>query len=148
MYRYDALSYVWGDPEETLPLSIDGHRLDVTTNLHAALSRLRHSSFPRLLWIDAICINQRDHSEKEQQIQYMGVIYSQVNCVIVWLGEATDDSDLACERIRNAAIGTHTGTSDSDIAKRAEFQLLRRTWFRRIWVSWTQSIIFVLQVAY
>lgn len=49
LYRYDALSYVWGDPDESLPISIDGHRFDFTLNLHAALSRLRHYSFPRLL---------------------------------------------------------------------------------------------------
>ncbi|OAK97632.1 HET-domain-containing protein [Phaeosphaeriaceae sp. SRC1lsM3a] len=134
LYRYDALSYVWGNPDETLSVAIDGHRLDVTLNLYAALSRLRHHSFARLLWIDAICINQRDQSEKEQQIQYMTTIYSQANFVIVWLGEAANDSDLACERIRNTASKTHTDASDSDEARWAECQLLARPWFRRIWI--------------
>lgn len=95
LYRYDALSYTWGDPDETLSVAIDGHFFEVTLNLYAALFRLRHHSFARLLWIDAICINQRDQSEKEQQIQFMATIYSHANCVIVWLGEAADDSDLA-----------------------------------------------------
>lgn len=134
-YRDDALSYVWGDPDETLPVIMDGHRFDVTSNLHAALSQLRHYSFARLLWVDAICINQRDNTEKEQQIQYMTTIYSQANCVVVWLGEAANDSDLACERIRNAASQNYQGTSNDNQAKWAERQLLQRAWFRRIWVS-------------
>lgn len=162
LYRYDALSYVWGNPDETLPVHIDGHRFNVTTNLHAALSRLRHRTFARLLWIDAICINQENQTEKGQQIQYMTTIYSHANCVIVWLGEAADDSDLACEKIRSAASIPETDSDSSDTdswqiyddssddadddddggggdddeeTARAECQLLKRTWFRRIWVS-------------
>jgi hypothetical protein len=101
-HLYDALSYVWGNPHEQLPIFIHEHSFDVTVNLHAALLRLRNHSIERILWVDAICINQTDSKEKGQQIQSMAKIYGYANRVIVWLGEAADDSDLALEEIRVA----------------------------------------------
>jgi hypothetical protein len=43
-YLYEALSYVWGNPHETLPIYVDGEQFRVTVNLHAVLSRLRDPS--------------------------------------------------------------------------------------------------------
>lgn len=107
-HPYDALSYVWGDPSKPQPMfvrkhkSISGHNLQVTRNLHEALLRLRNCFVERILWIDAVCINQKDDQEKEQQIQFIARIYGQANRVIVWLGETADDSDQALQEIRNA----------------------------------------------
>jgi hypothetical protein len=56
-HMYDALSYVWGDPDEKLPIFIHNHRFGVTINLHVALSRLRNHSFKRILWVDALYID-------------------------------------------------------------------------------------------
>jgi hypothetical protein len=63
----------------------------VTRNLHVALSRLRLEHSHRLLWIDAMCINQDDFSERGQQVSIMRLIYGRANKVCVWLG-ITDDS--------------------------------------------------------
>jgi hypothetical protein len=98
-HLYEALSYVWGDENKTLPIFIGKHRFDVTENLHAALSRLRDHSLDRIIWVDAICINQRDDEEKEKQIQLMASIYGQAYSVVVWLGKEADNSDLALEAI-------------------------------------------------
>ena len=38
------------------------------------------------LWIDAICINQTEHTEKGHQVQMMGDIYQKAQFVFVWLG--------------------------------------------------------------
>ncbi|KAF7864071.1 hypothetical protein EAF04_007036 [Stromatinia cepivora] len=103
-HLYEALSYTWGgfdDPPQCI--SIDGHFLPVTSNLYAALLRLRNCTFNRIIWVDAICINQEDEQEKSRQIQMMARIYGQANRVIVYLGKAADDSDLALESIRIAA---------------------------------------------
>ncbi|CZR69913.1 uncharacterized protein PAC_19813 [Phialocephala subalpina] len=133
-HQYEALSYVWGDPKETLPISIDKHDLPVTENLHAALSRLRHRFIVRIIWVDAICINQADRQEKEHQIKSMAKIYGQANRVIVWLGEAADDSDRALEYIRIAASKKPTNSSNNETTQQAILALLQRAWFRRIWV--------------
>jgi hypothetical protein len=74
----------------------------VTVNLHEALSHLRDRSIERIIWVDAVCINQNDGEEKGQQIQLMAKIYGQASRVLVWLGEAADNSDQALEEIRLA----------------------------------------------
>jgi hypothetical protein len=140
-HLYDALSYVWGNPDEKLPIFIHGHSFDVTVNLRAALSHLRNHTIERILWVDAICIRQEDEEEKEKQIQSMAKIYGQANRVVVWLGEAADDSDLALEEIRIRAAGDNKSKNslDSGRTQQAVLALLQRPWFRRIWV-WEQIL--------
>jgi hypothetical protein len=138
-HLYEALSYVWGEPADKLPILMHGHSFSVTVNLHAALQRLRNHVMQRILWVDALCINQDDQEEKEHQIQAMTTIYGKASRVIVWLGEAADDSDKALEDIRIAG--------DSEIAFQSSYKhterqslegpmlaLLQRPWFYRIWV--------------
>jgi hypothetical protein len=87
---YCALSYVWGDPRVTEGIQVHGRELQVTTNLQSALQCLRLCDDSRILWIDAICINQGNPTERNEQIQNMVQIYSLAASVFVWLGN--DDS--------------------------------------------------------
>jgi hypothetical protein len=134
-HPYDALSYVWGTPDESRSIRIDERDVLVTPNLYKALSHLRHCFIERILWADAVCINQEDVKEKEQQIQFMARIYGQANRVVVWLGEAAGDSDLALEEIRAAGGQKPTKSLDNKTNKQAVLALLQRPWFQRIWVS-------------
>ncbi|KAI1366698.1 heterokaryon incompatibility protein-domain-containing protein [Xylaria arbuscula] len=88
--RYEALSYVWGARQGTVPITCNGQDLLVTPNCVAALTRLRRSSLKRTLWIDAICIDQGTDaaatSERNKQVAMMGEIYRSAQGVIVWLG--------------------------------------------------------------
>jgi hypothetical protein len=140
-HLYEALSYVWGNPDETLPIFIHEHGFNVTVNLRAALLRLRNHSIERILWVDAICIDQANWEEKGHQIQSMAKIYGQANRVVVWLGEAADDSDLAFEEIRVAGGKKSKSTNPLDCGsiQQAVLALLQRPWFRRIWV-WEQTL--------
>ena len=133
-HLYEALSYVWGNPNKTVPIFIGQYRFKVTENLHMALLRLRNHSIERIIWVDAVCINQADKQEKAHQIQYMGKIYGQANRVIIWLGEAADDSDQAFEDIRVAAEDEFTNSPSNKTGRKAILKLLERSWFRRIWV--------------
>jgi hypothetical protein len=130
---YEALSYVWGDPEDTRPIDIGEHELPVTTNLYAALSHLRNFSLERIIWIDAICIDQKNSEEKVQQIQLMAKIYSQASRVLVWLGEAADNSDQALKEI-SAAGRKAIHSLNNETIQLAVLTLLQRNWFQRIWV--------------
>ena len=94
---FEALSYVWGDPNVTSPILIDGKPFQVTANLHSALQYLRPQEKPRTLWIDALCIDQGNDVEKSTQVQLMGDIYRQASRVLAWLGAAEDDSDLVMD---------------------------------------------------
>jgi hypothetical protein len=130
---YEALSYVWGSPDVPRCIYIGDEHLDVTPNLYAALFRLRHTDFPRTLWIDAICINQENGEEKGHQIRIMARVYGEAIRVLVWLGESADDSDRALEAIRTGLIPSGDKHEKKEIA-RAVALLLERDWFQRIWV--------------
>lgn len=88
---YEALSYLWGAREGSLPLSCNGERLLITPNCDSALRRLRHEDVPRTLWVDAICIDQtktgEGYKDRGVQVPLMGEIYSKASRTLCWLGE-------------------------------------------------------------
>ncbi|KAF2647811.1 HET-domain-containing protein [Lophiostoma macrostomum CBS 122681] len=91
-HLYEALSYVWGSSEDSKVVHVDGRRMNITQNLHGALLHLRDPTFARILWIDAICINQDDLDERAQQVRFMARIYGCAQRVVVWLGEEANGS--------------------------------------------------------
>lgn len=95
-YDYEALSYVWGDPVDTIPIHVNGCHLDAARNLFCALRRLRRSSGPRKVWVDAISINQDDLDERGAQVNMMREIYSKAS-VLVYLGESLATEAITLE---------------------------------------------------
>jgi hypothetical protein len=91
--NYVALSYTWGDPRDTEKITVDQSLVSVTRNLHSALKHLRYEKTVRIIWIDAICINQSDDEEKSWQVQLMSEIYQRASFVSIWLGPADATSD-------------------------------------------------------
>ncbi|KAK0627606.1 heterokaryon incompatibility protein-domain-containing protein [Immersiella caudata] len=93
---YEALSYTWelgyeysaGLSKMKAPghIECNGITVEVGANLYHALRRLRLERTSRLLWIDAICINQDDIQERSQQVAIMGDIFRNAYGVLVWLG--------------------------------------------------------------
>ncbi|KAI1132606.1 heterokaryon incompatibility protein-domain-containing protein [Nemania abortiva] len=139
--RYAALSYVWGDANTTDDIVVNGINLPVTANLASALEHIRKNGLPynkgigklHHLWVDAICINQDDVQEKNNQVPLMGKLYANASAVLSWLG--TPDSkqlDKALQIIHDIApvIGaTPDGPGDgrSDELTRAGFEWLNST---------------------
>ena len=74
--------------------------LSITQNLSTALRYLRKPATNRVVWIDAICINQDDIQERSLEVARMGFIYNKARQVIVWLGPHTENSELAIETLR------------------------------------------------
>lgn len=94
-HSYEALSYVWGPPADPQTILIgENGKLQVTKNLYAALVRLRHRALNRVLWVDAVCINQNNISERSVQVQYMTKIYAYASRVVVWVEEVVDAGAL------------------------------------------------------
>ncbi|KAJ0122042.1 heterokaryon incompatibility protein [Diaporthe amygdali] len=87
---YTALSYVWGSPKRNavLHLGDDGKRVKITENAEALLRNLRRPDESRRVWIDGVCINQDDLTERSHQVSLMHAIYSGASNVLVWLGES------------------------------------------------------------
>ncbi|RGP81444.1 Heterokaryon incompatibility protein [Fusarium longipes] len=98
--KYEALSYHWGDATVKRQMNCSGCDIDITVNLHNALSDLRLPDRQRVLWVDQLCINQEEINEKEKQISLMGSIYSQALQVLIYLGKADQSSCGAIESIR------------------------------------------------
>lgn len=93
--RFEALSYAWGDAAtpRTLHVADGAAAVPITASLASALARTRRPDAPRALWVDAVCINQRDPAEKAAQVGLMDLIYSAAERVIVDLGEDGDGGD-------------------------------------------------------
>ena len=97
---FEALSYTWGSPENPTNIfatdssGISG-TLSVTKNLGEALPYLRYEDKDRVLWIDAISVNQRDQTERSRQVQHMAEIYSKAVRVVAWLGPSTKLTPVA-----------------------------------------------------
>jgi len=70
---------------------IDDQTMLVGANLHSALLNLRYEDRERILWIDAICIDQTSPTERNQQVTIMGDIYKQSWRVLVWLRDADEE---------------------------------------------------------
>ena len=81
---YVALSYCWGTPAKTTSVKWDGGSLMVSRTVRDILEAFKETA--SLLWIDALCINQSDIPERNQQVALMADIYSKATAVNVWLG--------------------------------------------------------------
>ncbi|KAF4431028.1 heterokaryon incompatibility het-6 [Fusarium acutatum] len=133
---YEALSYVWGDIKPVRYITLGEQDISITPNLHSALIHLRYPNTIRTLWVDALCINQSVHSERNQQVRIMGDIYKSARQVVVWLGDAADDSHLVFQHLNDDSIpdSFHSGSPPPEDERRAWGALVKRPWFFRTWV--------------
>jgi hypothetical protein len=102
--HYEALSYEWGSPGTEKDISLDGIAFSVRKNLWSALYHLRQKKISRIMWIDALCIDQSNVLERNHQVGMMGDIYRNAHMVNAWLGEATPESPRAFRKIKRAAF--------------------------------------------
>jgi hypothetical protein len=153
----EALSYVWGDETHKKSIECSGNRLDITRNLHEALLHLRSKDQRRVLWVDAICINQEDNFERSKQVLLMRQIYAGAQQVLVWLGpESPDDREafnvMHWLHSQTPAANVNDEYFRDEISSRAvqfvastwaddaeppwdDFvRMFMRPWFERIWV--------------
>jgi len=89
--EYEALSYAWGDPSVTKRIFLQGCPFEATVNLVSALQHLRQSGNARIMWVDALCIDQSNVAERGHQVAFMAKIYSGALRDILWLGDDPDD---------------------------------------------------------
>ncbi|KAL9597505.1 MAG: hypothetical protein Q9219_005087 [cf. Caloplaca sp. 3 TL-2023] len=136
--QFTALSYTWGDPSNPGFIFLnDCCSLPITRNLEAALRHLRLQTESVRLWVDAICINQADLDEKTLQVSMMRDIYVSALETWVWLGPASADSDEAMEMVQRFQHRDFF-TDEIKLVKREAWEgignLMRRSWWTRIWV--------------
>ena len=130
--EYYGVSYCWGDAAVTKPLVVDGHEVQVTSNLEAALRELRRTiGTCDLFWVDALCINQADLYERSYQVSRMGLIFASAMVVLAWLGPADADSDFAIDFVCNRPSLTAT---DQDRIDAALQKFGERPFWKRVWI--------------
>ncbi|KAH7349711.1 heterokaryon incompatibility protein-domain-containing protein [Plectosphaerella cucumerina] len=93
--HYEAVSYrwpngSWGSLESMAPVLFMGRKVHINSRLSLYLSRLQLRDRSRILWIDGLCINQRDPDERQQQVSMMQTIYARALRVLMVL----DDDDI------------------------------------------------------
>jgi hypothetical protein len=142
---YEALSYAWGDPTITRKILVDGKKLPVTVNLLAALENFRDPELHIRLWVDAICVNQRNLSERGQQVKLMRRVFSQARRTLVWLGVEENDSNTAMDLLESGLWGIDGGR-DIEQELIALAQLFQRPWWFRIWVI--QEVVVSFEVSF
>jgi hypothetical protein len=111
---YNALSYVWGDVEDNFPITVDGTVFLATKNLKLALQYIREAHRDIVLWVDALCINQNDTDERNNQVPLMGTLYSEAKEVIIWLGEADETTDGLVRVVQETGLPALPATDAED----------------------------------
>lgn len=126
---YEALSYTWGSKMHTEHIHVDHCcQLSITENLSAALRDLRKTDQSRVLWVDALSINQDDNYEKSSQIQLMGKVYARAAQVLVWLGAYGLPDKHHAERLRSRG-----SKSSVEASLRSALRHTEPSWWTRAW---------------
>ncbi|EHK48138.1 hypothetical protein TRIATDRAFT_24482, partial [Trichoderma atroviride IMI 206040] len=158
LIQYEALSYTWGASATPKNVTVDEQKLAITANLHLVLISLRRPDTDRILWIDAICIDQSNKRERSHQVAQMSDIYKQADCVLFFLGHTTYSTDVFMDymslfqqersnyayqswardderwKIIQEAVQGETDKPDIKILSLGLKCLLNSPWFLRVWI--------------
>lgn len=110
--RYTCLSYRWGDDLPANPILVNGTEFLVRSNLFSFLATAAKSEWQkkvqrlcgperseayeeRWFWIDALCIDQQNSTERNHQVQQMGKIFASAEQVFIWLGNTANRNLLS-----------------------------------------------------
>lgn len=161
---YFALSYTWGDVSKTKGIlcvaddkialhmksepteagDVEIGELQISMNLLAALRNARQTDQVAIMWVDAICIDQENIEERNQQVLVMWEIYIRASQTIIYLGESSEFSDdgfSLIEDLYSARQPNGTQVIFKDLSEamtrhhwQGLYDILLRPWFKRIWV--------------
>jgi hypothetical protein len=168
--HWNAVSYTWGTDAPSKILYIDStfpHDpnsgctwINITPNVDTMLRHLRDGHEEHALWIDAICLNQNNMPEKNQQVPRMSWIYRLALQVPIWLGEDDGTAWLGMKLVEalpmigeRPELANHpNSTSILGLALRQHLgdqqphaldRLFHRPWFGRRWIL--QEVALALQ---
>ncbi|KAK9792919.1 putative Heterokaryon incompatibility domain-containing protein [Seiridium cardinale] len=145
--HFVALSYVWGESSRSRAIYCADQLMPVSDNCWEALWHLQHDPSGKdpgrnkdgslTLWIDSICINQKDEEEKLHQVPLMREIYTMAASVCIWLGCGSDVTDEAMDYMSIAAW-------QNEFIVNEEGQLSRHhTWTNG---PWSVALVFVFLI--
>lgn len=109
---YETVSYCWGDPRDTTCVEIDGCTVEIPYSAAEALLHLRLIDEDRMIWIDSLCINQRDTEERGQQVAKMHDIYGHGARNLIWLGADDGTVGTALSTVTRIVAEIKSETND------------------------------------
>ncbi|KAE9364625.1 HET-domain-containing protein [Stipitochalara longipes BDJ] len=112
-FEYVALSYFWGSWEDSQLISVNGQITHMTKNLHDYLQMLSKQLRPPWIWVDALCINQKDIDERSFQVKRMRSIYERGFVVHAWVGASSKDSSSGIQFLKSIYEKGRTIVEDS-----------------------------------
>ncbi|KAK8090459.1 hypothetical protein PG997_005420 [Apiospora hydei] len=128
--QYEALSYVWGSPDNPKEIHLNGTAHPVTRNLYNALKALRHPDKMRTLWVDAVCINQADLQERNAQVSMMDKVYLQASLVVTFWQKTNMSKSMQTVKSFGKDHTRHYTNSPQALL---DFHLNWDAWFFRAW---------------
>ena len=126
---YVALSYMWGDPTNTVPILVNNLEVQVTVNLRNALLRLRKEGVTNI-WADAVCINQGDNEERTAQVGRMSTIFRKASQVTVWLGREAEILEQALQIYNTRSLYDEVRLSLGPFVR----ELISKPYWKRVWI--------------
>ncbi|WAO96031.1 Hypothetical protein NCS54_01368800 [Fusarium falciforme] len=146
--QYDALSYMWGDPSVTQPITVDNNEsFPATASLHEALRHLRLPDQVRHLWVDAVCINQSDTKERSHQVALMKDIYSKAGTVRVWIDvHLSPHNDAVRKLLSFSSRSTLDDLGDDPVFWEPLIPLFQSPYWDRLWIQ--QELVFASKLEF
>ena len=172
--QYEALSYEWGNPDPYFWIDVEDSNtkfqgsIALTANLYNTLCDIRdrtENSRPTL-WIDQICINQHENSEKQHQVNLMKEIYQNASRVVSYLGPSMPSDDAAFDLLQYILDLYHDIDLDSheqvaatkDMCRSSDLysarfernfpQKIDQAMWRMLFGPWTRRLWMVQEVCY
>jgi hypothetical protein len=139
---FEAISYRWGSPEGRHLVQLNGRLFPITSSQNQMIRNLRDVQNIRRVWIDALCINQKDIAERKDQVQLMRKVFGYARSVSIYLDSEIDESGPAYRKFL-------TFTSDCKIEDLLEEEsifwrqicnALQSEYFERVWVQQEMSV--------
>ncbi|KAF7680529.1 hypothetical protein GT037_002180 [Alternaria burnsii] len=130
---FKALSYRWGDDIPEFAVCLDGHQILIRSNLHIIMAQMVAENNRDWIFIDALCINQDDETEKLSQVSAMGEVYQRALEVIAWIVPDPDQCESDAEE---ASDETADGPEHTLPLSRQQVKdvVLRNSYWSRLWI--------------
>ncbi|EXL64740.1 hypothetical protein FOPG_19004 [Fusarium oxysporum f. sp. conglutinans race 2 54008] len=146
--QYDALSYMWGNPSVTQPITVDDDKtFPATVSLQTALRHLRLQDGVRRLWVDAVCINQNDNNERSRQVAVMKRIYAKARTVRVWIDVNLSPDDGAVRKLLSlSSRSTMDDLGNDPVFWEPLIPLFQSLYWDRLWIQ--QELLFAKRLEF
>jgi Heterokaryon incompatibility protein (HET) len=157
--KFEAISYVWGNFINQGKILCSSKacktrkEIRFTANGENALRRMQYTLTERLIWIDAICIDQSNLSERNHQVSIMAKIYAAAQQVLVWLpsgdGWPLEIYDYDPEVLRESLDSKPEYLLEYPELVRIDLEYLNSSrWFSRVWTlleyAFAKKVLFFL----